>query len=346
MSLRGKRLLKNITKHAKRGLRSLGLWVCVLGLAGAVSLVLEVVNARVGVELFGSVEELNEIEAEQRQTLAHAPPIDPKLLSVPLEEVEADYQAQMECASDTALKASLKETEKQVKSLTGEHNVKKQIEPTEVPDSSPCSDTHAKMLDEQAQYGAKTEGLSEGKNGAETQANLDGSVAKTTLASQNRLKQYEMTLAERNQVGPAFNRFCIETGDCEQAATPSGFTWLVPVAVARVQGGLDGQNFERSHAAELIAASQSYEKAARTEDRYNRQLTQYDQLSQLHKLLEVQTAKQQEIKAKDTVIMQAALQLEIKMDQGGASHNCSSVSASKPRWWAWQPFKTTRCEKA
>lgn len=282
-------------------------------------------------------DEQAELREQRYADLGHGAAPDEKMLKEPLDKVMTGYNDSMACASDTGLKDAAKSREKNGKSLHGAGGIKKPLLPTKMPESSPCSDTHKKMMAKQARYGAKTAGLSEGKNGAPTQASDPGSVNQTALASQNRLKQLEMTLTERNQTAALLNRGCAEGRfECPETSQASR-GWLLPVAMAAT-ATLNNRDMQSYASEQAAATNAAYKMAQTTEKRMGEELAGHDQFKQLSQLIQLQMDKQQEINAKAEIMKQAALKLEEKMDQGGASHNCSSVTQTeekfKSRPWA------------
>ena len=146
--------------------------------------------------------EEQEIQREERYaSLGACPAPEPEALEVPVEDVQKEYFDAQACVSDTSVASAIKSTNKAMKELRSAGGVKKPFEPEEKPSSSPCSTSDKKALAEQARYGAQTEGLAEGKDGAETMANQPGSTAEYALISQNMQNCHEQTLAEMVKLG-------------------------------------------------------------------------------------------------------------------------------------------------
>lgn len=263
---------------------------------------------------------------EERYALGHCPAPEPEELEVSVEEAKAAYLETQTCVSDTSIASSIKSTNKMMSGLRDSGGVKQPYEKQEKPNSSPCSKSDKKVLAEQARYGAQTEGLMEGKDGAETTANREGSTAQYALMSQNLQICHEQKLAEMSQVGPSFNLYCKENPDeCSQSASH----WLAPVAV--VQASLGFRNFSQFHAKRIENLAAAAAESAKVEARGRQERATYEQYNYLYQALATMADKEQEIRAKNKIMMEAVDGtssgggLKRKFQQGGVGHEAITI---------------------
>lgn len=259
--------------------------------------------------------------------LGHCAAPDPTSLEVPVEEIQEAYLDTQACVSDTSVANSIKSTNQMMSEVRESGGVKKPHEKQEKPDSSPCSKSDEKVLAEQARYDAQTQGLLEGKNGAETMANNSGSTAEFALISQNLQTCHELKLREMGQVGPSFNFYCEENPEeCEASTSTS---WFAPVAVVQASAGL--RNFSTWHAERISEINQSLDQSQRIEKRARQERATFERYNYLHQAFKTLADKDQEIRAKNEVLMTGfrgenpGEGLVEKFDQGGISHTANSL---------------------
>lgn len=271
-------------------------------------------------------EEQAEIREQQYGDLGACPAPTPEELEVPVEEKQTDYFDTQACVSDTSIAASIKSNNQMVSEARSSGGVKKPHEKQEKPESSPCSKSDKKTMAEQARYGAKTEGLSEGKDGAETTASKPGSTAQYALMSQNLQTCHEQTLNEMGQVGPSFNLYCKENPElCSQTAQ----RWYAPVAVVKASTGF--RNFSVYHANRLTEIQNSISTSREVESRARLERGTFEKYNYLSEVTKAMADKDQEIDAKTEVQMagirgkKAGEGLVEKFDQGGTAHNASAL---------------------
>jgi len=277
-------------------------------------------NVYSAIDPYISDEEKAELREQRYADLGHCPAPKPEELEVPVEEVQKDYFDTQACVSDTSVASSIKSNNKMIKDVRASGGVKKPFEPVEKPSSSPCSKTDKKVIAEQARNGAKTEGLSEGKDGAETSANQPGSTAEYALVSQNLQTCHEQKMDEMGQVGPSFNLYCKENPEfCTQSAS----RWYAPIAVAQAQVGY--RNFSTYHSKRVQEIETSKKESRQVEERARQERATYERYNYLSQALKTVADKSQEINAKAEVMMIAFQAYVEKFDQGGTSHNATSL---------------------
>jgi hypothetical protein len=301
-----------------------------LSLALVISLVFVAV-ANIAENVYSQVSVLTDEEtAEQRElsyaSLGHCAAPNPEDLEVPVDEAQTDYLDTQACVSDTSVASSIKSNNEMMSEVRSSGGVKKPHDKQEKPDSSPCSKSDKKVMAEQARYGAKTEGLSEGKNGAETSSSKPGSTAQFALISQNLQTCHEQKLTEMAQVGPSFNLYCKENPDlCSQTAQ----RWYAPVAVVKASTGF--RNFSVYHAERIFKIENSISTSRQIEARARSERAHFEKTNYMTEAMKALADKNQEIDAKAEVQM-AGIRgenpgegLVEKFDQGGTSHNASAL---------------------
>ena len=302
--------------------RALSTSVFLLFCVGMLNLAQNVYSA---IEPILTDEERGELR-EERYALGHCPAPSPEELEVPIEEAQTDYFDTQACVSDTSIASSIKSTNQMMAEVRSSGDTQKPHKKLEKPDSSPCSKSDKKMLAEQSRNGAHTQGLTEGKDGAETAANMPGSMAEFALISQNLQTCHEQRIKEMTQVGPSFNFYCQENPDeCPETA----HRWLAPIAV--VNASVSRQNFSLFHAERIANADAAIAESRAVERRARQERATYERYNYLHQAFAALADKDQQIRANNEVMMMGVRGenpgegLVEKFQSGGVSHTANSL---------------------
>jgi hypothetical protein len=283
-------------------------------------------NVYSATESYITGEEMEEQRALSYASIGKCAAPKPEELEIPPEEAQTAYFDTQECVSSTSVANSMKSTDTMMSEVRSGGDVKKPHEKQETPTGGACSQSDKKVMAEQARYGANTDGLTEGKDGAETTASEPGSTAQYALISQNLQNCHEQTLTEMAQVGPSFNLYCKENPDlCSQTAQH----WFAPVAVVKASTGF--RNFSVYHADRVAKIEHSRTISRQVESRARQERATFDKYNYLSEALKAIADKNQEIDAKAQVQM-AGIRgenpgegLVEKFDQGGTAHNASAL---------------------